>query len=88
MAELIRGTLNPESHSENLFFMDKYGKPFYVVLSMTAGPARADKIASTLTAMTTAEAAVDAYYTAVGQDNTAALAAGAAAIAAAKAQTT
>jgi hypothetical protein len=83
MAQLIRGTLNPESHTENLFFLDKYGKPFHVVLSMTGGPARADKIASTIAAMTVAEDAVDAYYTQVGQDNTAALAAGAAAMAAA-----
>jgi hypothetical protein len=81
MARLIKGTPIPAQHVEDLFFMDKYGKEYHVTLAMTAGPSRADKIASMIAKMTVAEDAVDAYYLANGHDATADLAAGAAAIA-------
>ena len=83
MAQFIKSTLNLTQHQEVLLFMDIFGKKQYVYLSLVAGPAKADKMASTIASMTATEAAITTYAAANGIDLTQALADGSAAIAAA-----
>jgi hypothetical protein len=83
MAQLISSKLLLDKHQEKLSFMDVFGKAQDVYLSVVSGPSRADKITSTIAAMTTAENAVKAWAAANNVDLAAALAAGAEAISAA-----
>jgi len=85
MAQFIGGTLKPSLQQEDLLFMDVFGTPFHVMLSVSLGPTREVKIASTVALMTANEEAMTTYATANGHDLTADLAAGATAIAAASA---
>jgi hypothetical protein len=82
MAQMAKAMLWPQANQEQLIFMDIFGKRFDVYLSLSSGPARADKIAATLAAMNANEAVITAYAAANGHDLTADLAAGAAALAA------
>ena len=81
MAQLAKAVLLPAQHQEQLIFMDIFGTRRDVYLNLSAGPDRATKISSTVTAMDAIEATIEAYATENGHNLTAALAAGAAALA-------
>ena len=83
MAQLIRSTILAARHQELLQFMDCFGKAQDVYLSLVSGPARTDKIASTIAAMTFTERVIEAYAVTNSIDLTQSLAAGTAAITAA-----
>ena len=83
MAQLISSTILAAQHQELLQFMDCFGKAQHVYLSLVSGPSRADKIASTIAAMTATEAAIKTYAATNSIDLTQSLAAGTAAITAA-----
>ena len=82
MAQLAKSLLLPMQHQEQLIFIDIFGKRQDVMLNVSVGPARADKIASTLASLNAAETTITAYAQANNIDLTADLAAGAAALAA------
>lgn len=83
MAQLIRTTPMLSEHQVLLVFMDCFGKRHDVYLSMTGGPTKDAKVASTLSAMEADEAKIKANAEAYGIDLTQSLADGAALIAAA-----
>ncbi len=82
MAQLAKAVLLPAQHQEQLIFIDQFGKRFDVFLDLDAGPARADKIASTIASMNAMETTITTYAATNGHDLTADLAAGAASLAA------
>ena len=82
MAQMAKAVLLPQRNQEQLIFMDVFGKRLDVYLDLSAGPTRADKIASTLASMNAGEATITAYAAANGHDLTADLAAGTAALSA------